>query len=336
MTNPFETIDDDYNPFVNDNAPATTPVSTPAPAPAQAPPPQQPTYTPPKTETSDSKPQKSSKKEPSFIPFPGSVMKDSATGFSLSEKDLDERERALAEKEQKIAQREREIEEAKANGTYNHLNPHKRNFPIILNWYKYYPDEDIPKDAQQLVKFNMWTQYLGAILLALNFLGCLFLLAAGEKVKSPSASILFSAIYLIIMVPICLDIIFMVLYNSLKEQKGLKFIGYLIGFGVYLIFIAFLAIGAFEYGSVGWVISINVLTGETGKWVGGYGIVWSIAATAFVVICGWLWYKAYKYYKSGSLSTKAFTEAAALATDYAREHPEQVASAVSTTSNNTD
>lgn len=318
MSNPFETIDDSYNPFEE-----TTPAPPPTP-----PAPQQTTYTPPPEPAPEKKPEKKANSNaPIFGNLGGGVIKDPNTGLTLSEKDLEERERALAEKEQKIADRERQIEEAKANGTYDQLNTHKRNFPKFLNWYKYYPEEDIPEDARQMVKFHEWLQYGFAILTALNFFGCICSLGTGSSVASPASSIFFSLMYMLVLVPVFLDIVFITLYNSLRDQKGLKYVGFLAAFGIQALFVLFLAIAFMDYGSIGWMVSIDILGGEKGKWVGGYGIVWSIIATAFTGLICWMWYKAFIYYRSGSLKAKSFGEAASMAANYAREHPDQVAAA---------
>lgn len=246
--------------------------------------------------------------------------KDPITGVYITEKELIEKERNLAEREQRIAQREREIEEAKANGTYDQLNTHKRNFPIYLNWYKYYPEEDIPEDARKMMQYQIYSVYIGFGLLMLNCVGCLIAIFDGGSMKSPAASLVYSTLYLICSIPILLELDFYTLYMSLMAQKALKFVEFIVVDSIFIIFMFFLGVGWFDFGSIGWMVAIDSLAGKAGIFLAVYSLIWSILITIHVAGLCFFWLTKYRYFTSHKFSKQAILESAAIASKYAAEN----------------
>jgi hypothetical protein len=257
-------------------------------------------------------------------------IKDSTTGANITEADIKAKEDALAAREAKISNREREIEDARANGTLDDLNKHKRNFPIILKMYKYYPEEFISEDAQPLINKVMICTYIGAILLILNALTTVLCLLPGPSSvneSSKAAPILFALVYLFVMYPLSLELCLIPLYNALKDGKGLKYVGFLFSFIIYFAFFVYIAVGIGDYGSVGWIVAIELFSAEKNKWVAAIALIFSLAATGFSVLIGWVWILAFRYYKNNDIKSKAISEAAVAAGQYANEHRDEIAQA---------
>lgn len=311
MSNPFETtVDESYNPFSattdyesNNNTLGAEPI-------------EQTNYDYPQSST----PAADSSNAP--------ALKDRVTGLKLSEREIAEREAVLQKKEAAIAARERQVEDARANGTLESLNPHKRNFPILIHAYKYYPEEDLPSDSLKLMNTIKWLVQIGAIILAFNLLCTLFLLAPGQAEKiSKGACILFAAIYLLVVAPLSLELGMFPLYNALRDSKGLKFFGSIAFFAIYALFFIYLVVGLGDYGSAGWITSINAFGAEKNKWVGVALLIFSIAGTLFCVFACYVWWILVSYFRANDFSKKAAGEAAGMAANYANDHKEEIAQA---------
>lgn len=316
MANPFETsVDDSYNPFAMGSN-----YQDPAPQQQQAP--------PPTTNTSYTDSQPSQAPASSASNQQGGY-KDQVMGIKLTDEELAAREEALRKREERIAAREREIEEARANGTLGQLNPHPRNFPILLKFYKYYPEDDLEEEFRPVMSRLFWLSYGSAIVLCINALLSLFYLTKGpaDKIDSPATSIVFAWFFLIILYPISLESVVMPFYNALKEFKGMKFVGYLIMSALYFFFYVYIAVGLGAYGSFGWIIAINGVTAAEGKWVGIIAIIFSIIATLFVVAWGWVWWQSLILFRKTDFKNRAVKEAAGYAVNYANDHKEEIAKA---------
>ena len=311
MANPFEqSVDEAYNPFAMNssyNEPDTSMDTKLLPA-------EQPnTYDYPQTTQTSENSQ-------------NTQFKDSVTGLNLDEKTLAEREAALAKREQIIANREREVNEARANGTLSQLNPHPRNFPILFHFYKYYPEEELPTDSLPFMKKLMWLFYIAGGILAYNVLCAFFCLAPGpsSKIKSAATSIVFSIFYMCACFPLSLELCFFVFYNALKQGKGIKYVGAIISLSVYTIFFIYLAVGWGDFGSIGWISTINIFGADSNTWVGILSVIYSILATLCSVAMGFMVYYSIRYFKTHDLQRKAVGEAAGMAAQYASDHKEEI------------
>ena len=266
--------------------------------------------------------------QPASTPAPAqnTGFKDNLTGLNLTEKDLADKEAALRRREEMIANRERQVDQARANGTLSSLNQHPRNFPILLKFYKYYPEEDLPSDALPLMKKMMLSTYANLIVLFINVIGAFFCLAPGPKQKldSSATTIVFSIVYLLVGYPLSLELGLFVFYNALKQGKALKYIGAMVFTAIYFCFIVYLAVGLGDYGSVGWITTINVFGAAQNSWVGIITVIYSILATAYACLLAFIFYLAYKYYKSTDLQSRAVGEAAGMAAQYASDHREEI------------
>ena len=326
MTNPFgQTTDDDYNPFAHYNEnPDTNPYQLNSSGNANN---SYTTYEQPvqSSVVTNSTPSYDYKSD-NAGDAAKVVFKDPVTGVAVTEKDLIEKERALAMKEERISNREREIADSQANGTIDQLNPYKRNYPPLLNLYAYYPEKDIPEESRSLLQKVYWLEYGAIIALFLNVVGCFASLAIRDAVKSPASNIVFGCFYFIFGSYISMDFCVMTLYNSFKTGKSLKFVGFLVAYACFGLFMAFLAIGLTNYGSVGWLTAIRACSHNT--FVAVYCFIYSVVITAYVCANGWLWYLAFRYFRTNDFKKRAIGEAAGMAAQFASEHKEEIASVV--------
>lgn len=316
MTNPFE-VDTSYNPFAVENTPEDVPQTSYAPPPA-TPVYDTPSYTPPQTNyTTPTQSYTNSQEE----------FKDSITGLKITAEDLAKREEALAKREATISAMETKVEEARANGTMANLHP--RNYPFILKWYKYYPEEEIPENARSLIKQLYWAHYAGWLLLAINFGCCFFTFAPGisAMISSPTFTCILAAAYFFLIGPITIDMCFMVLYNAISQKKALKFVGFLFTYGISFLFFAFVAISYDDYGSIGWINAINFFQAKESSYVAIVGLVFSSVASLYTCYHGWLWWVALIYFRKNKFEKAALTEAAGIAANYAAEHKDELAEA---------
>ena len=253
------------------------------------------------------------------------AFKDPITNLTITEKDIIEKEKALSSREEIIANREREVVDARANGTLDQLNPHRRNYPPFLNLYKFYPDEDIPEEQRPYLMKIYWLEYASIGALFLNAIGCIASLSASNTVASPSANIVFGIIYLLIGSYLSMDLCVMTLYNSLMLSKAMRFIGFMVAYAAWIIFLAFIAIGFNDFGSVGWITAIDTLAENKG--FAGYCFVVSIAFTGLIAVHCWAWYLGYKVFKQTDFKKRAIGEAAGWAAKFASDHKDEIAAA---------
>ncbi|EAY14139.1 hypothetical protein TVAG_351870 [Trichomonas vaginalis G3] len=298
MSNPFEiATDESYNPFQSGSSYTDAKPTT--------------TYTAPAAESNYNN-----------LPNNNPGYKDTTMGITISESELAAKEEALARREEKIAQREREIELARANGNLESLNPHKRNFPMILKIYKYYPEEELPNDAVKMVQLLKWTMYTFTFIMFLNALISFLSLTpcASEEIKSPAASIVFACVYFAFGPLVFTEICLMLLYDSLKNKKGARYFFSIITIFLYLAFCIYVIVGLSDYGSFGYIISINLLRAPKNKWVGIVALIFSILGTLHCVFLGWVWWMIVVYFKRNKISELAAREAAGYAANYAVDH----------------
>lgn len=317
MANPFETsVDDSYNPFAMGSNYSQDQNNAPASSNSNNNPPPNNSY------TSDYSAAPASQQNDNSY-------KDSVTGIKLTDAELTAREEALRKKEEKIAAREKQIEEARANGTLSSLNPFPKNFPILLKFYKYYPDDDLTEDCRPLMKKMYWLSYGAGLVLGLNALMSLFCLAPGvsAKLTSVATSLVFSWFFFIVLYPVLLETCIMPLYNSMKDFKGIKFFGYLCMSFLFLAFFVYIAVGLGDYGSFGFMIAIDILGAEKNTWVGVICLIFAIIATIFVVAWGWMWWVSVVFFRKTDFKSAALREAAGYAADYAKDHKEDIAKA---------
>lgn len=340
MSNPFDdTVDDSYNPFASGyNEPAPAPATTTSTTSYEPP---QDTYQAPQTpapapssqqsyDTSNPYGAPSSQNKKQSGTALTKVMNavgvnadfvDPITGAPISQSDLDKRESILRQREQAILEKE----EAVQNGTIERAaNP--KNFPPFIRLWAYHPDEDLPENSRKMAKLIFYVFGATGIVYLVNFIGCLCCLnhGAAQRVSSPATKIVLSIIFLFVFFPISYEVSYFVLYRALQQQKAMRFFCFLFTYAVWILILAFNAIGLDEGGSVGFIQMIDLFSAESGKFVAFIALIFSVLACACIAAMIYTYILAIKFYKSQGLSQKAFSEASQYAANKARENPDAI------------
>ena len=317
MANPFDdTVDDSYNPFAGGY---DQPAAAPAPAPA-APAYEAPAYSPPAADPE--KPARGGfggKVTNAIAGASGAKFVDPVTGMPITESQVEARERQLAAREREIAERE----EALRSGVVMAPTTRK-NFPPLLKWWEYHPDEDIPEHGRKMAKRTFWLFVATGAVYLVNCIGCLACLGAKGAAKTSVGLLIgLSVVYLLAFWPLSFEICYFVLYDALKNAKGMKFICGLAMYVIWWVMLAFNVIGMEDGGAVGFIVMINLFSGGAAG-IGAIACVFTILAVGDAVALAWMFVLWCRWYKTEGLSRKAFSEAAQYAAEQARENPEAI------------
>lgn len=252
---------------------------------------------------------------------PSNSYKDTTTGLNISEEELARKEEALRQREEKIAAREREIEIAKQNGTYDALNTHKRNFPIILKLYRYYPDDDLPADSIKMVQLLKVSLYIAFFVWALNFIVCCCEFAPGiaKIVESIATHIIFAGLFVCFGPLIFTEICMMLLYDALKNKKGVRYFFSIVTTILYIAFAAYMSVFK-GWGSNGFMMSIDLFKSEQNKWVAIIAIIYSVIASLHTAFVCYIFVIMIHFFRTHKISELAAREAAGYAANYAVDH----------------
>lgn len=244
-----------------------------------------------------------------------------------SKKAMDRRERELADRERELAT----IEEQIRTGAYKP----KRNFPPFLGWWAWHPEKDLPVDVQPGMRKLRWL-FIGITLAyAVNLIGVLTMIGCkydsdGDgkdevyPVDSLSIAIVLAVFFLIVLCPFSFKFVFFYLYKAFQRGRTIRFFVALGFYIIWFLVLAFNLVGIQEAGSVGFIVM--GFTFRADKPVAGvvcliFIVLGVVCAVGMVLAFFWLW----RYYRQNGLAGKAKEEAAGLAIDYAREHPDQAA-----------
>jgi hypothetical protein len=241
------------------------------------------------------------------------------TGLFHTKKDMDRRERELAAREQELAG----LEEQVRSGTYKP----KKNFPPFLGWWAWHPAKDLPEDVQPGMRKLRWLFIGITIAYAWNLIGTLSLFSCKDKdghhlVESIAVTIVLAVFFLVVLSTFSFEFIFFYFYKAFKGGRAIRFFVALVLHAIWFLVLVFNIVGIVEGGSVGiWLMSKAFDAGCTG--VGVIGVIFAILAVPMAVAMlfafRWLW----RYYRQKGLAGKAKEEAAGMAVDYAKEHPDQ-------------
>ncbi|KAH0795031.1 Secretory carrier-associated membrane protein 1 [Histomonas meleagridis] len=262
------------------------------------------------------------------------VFKDPITGVPITDEDLRKREEMLAKREREIESLENRI----SSGDIPVREPRK-NFPPLLRWWSYHPEEDLPEKAQPIAKQIFYVYLATVFVYLINCIGCFCCLASAENTSSPATKIVLSLLFLIIFCPISFEISYFVLYGALQTGKGLRFFCFMATYIIWCGILVFNLIGIDDSGSVGFIQMINLFGGPAG--VAIVSLVFCVLGCLDVAAMVFTFIKLIRYYKSEGLEKKAFSEASLIAAekakenkdtivDVAKENPEFVANAAST------
>lgn len=239
---------------------------------------------------------------------------DPLTGIKITEEDIRQREEYLREREMRI-------NNINARSNAGDITAYPNNFPPLLKWYKYYPDKDLPSDSHIMVN-RMLHIYYGGILLCLINVVCSFMTLApnaASKVKSPATLIVTSLVFLFLVPYTMISLSFMNLYKSLKETRGLLYVIHMIVHSLTCIFFFFSALSIGSYGGLGWINSVNILSGGS-KVVGAFGIIYSIAASLYFALLLYQLVIIARYFRAHEFDKKARAEVGRVALDAASRY----------------
>jgi hypothetical protein len=186
---------------------------------------------------------------PSLSPFPASP---SGADADQELRDLEER---LNVWEHQLNAQEQQLLQAQRTGV---LEPPP-------NWPPYHPlvhfaPAEVPEPLRPFAERAMLAWLLMAGAFALNFLGCLALLRAGDAADSPGSKIALSALYLFLVVPIALDLTALAVYRALRDSapSSLAFVKIFVFLGASTAFQAVLTLGFETSGSCGLVTALSL------------------------------------------------------------------------------
>jgi hypothetical protein len=247
------------------------------------------------------------------------TFKDPVTGIPISERDILHREDALKRREQEIESMENQVR----SGTY--VPPTTRNnWPPILKWWAYYPDEDLPENYRKLANLLFMFFSAQAIPYAINVIAAFALLGAhGDANVSVGMMIALSLFFLLVWIPLGYDGVYFNFYNALMKQKALKLLCSLAGCAIWWSVLVLNVIGVTK-GGVGLLPMIDL-------YGSGHGVIGTISL--FVVLTGsvdaaalaWVFLRLVRFYRSEGLSSKAFLEAGQIAVERAQDNPRMMA-----------
>lgn len=322
MANPFDT-EDPSNPFAEGAAMGSgnsgyNPYESPAyETPAYAEPDNQPTPAPATAQA----PKASKPRDIGDVFGKPGDYKDPVSGMVLTQKQLEDRERALDKREAELAEIERQV----ADGTYVREESDK-NFPPFLKWWSWHPDRDLPEDIRGRLKKLMWLFILCTFVYFVNCFACFFCFirsAEGEvDLGSVATKVVLSIVFFAAFCPLAYEFVFFQLYKALKNGKAGKYICGMIMYAIWWIFLVFNLIGLRDCGSVGFILMLDAW--DTHIIAGVTGLIFVILGALDAVLLAWLYIGFWQYYKNNDIKQKAMQEAAGMAVDYAREHPDQV------------
>lgn len=245
------------------------------------------------------------------------------SALKITEEDIARKEALLEKKEREISEMEHKVEEARRNGTFDQLQYHPKNFPFsFLKIWSYYPEDDIPEETFQLLNKVKWAIFLADLATLINFVSCI--IAMGSNIESPTANLVFSIAYGILLILGSIEYVFFGLYKALNLGTGTKFFGFLFLYGVFLLIHAYMTIGAGGYftGSTGYIKMADIFEGSSVP--GIFSLIYSILDTLACVGMGFTWFWCVRYYRSEGLVEKAKREAGKMALDYAVYHKEVI------------
>lgn len=318
MANPFdETVDESYNPFAGGYT-----ETTPSPLPQVAPAPT--SYSPPP----ESKPSQSfgSSVTSAIASASNAKFTDPVTGMPITEAQVEARERQLAERERQIAEKENALQ----SGTLT-VEQTRKNFPPLLKWWEYHPDDDIPEHGRKMAKWTFYLFCATGIVYLVNLIGCLACLGSQSAAKTSVGLLIgLSVVYFIVFWPLSFEICYFVLYDALRRAKGMKFICGLAMYVIWWLILVFNVIGMKDGGAVGIIIMINLFSGGKGA-IGAIACVFTILAIVDCAALGWMFILWCRWYKREGLSQKAFSEAAQYAAERAKDNPDALMAVATST-----
>ena len=314
MSNPFDdSVADEYtNPFANNN------YANDMPAPTQ----QQSNNSYDQPSETNSTPQSKKFNSP-FSKGNGDTFNDPTTNMQITSDMLDKREAELARRERIIESKEQQVRDGSLTPSSSN-----KNFPPILRWYSYHPDEELPESARKQAKILFFIYLAIGILYLVNWIGCLCCLNpnAAHQTSSPATKVVLSTVFFLVFFPLSYEVSYFVYYKALAQGKALRFVCFLATYIIWGLFLAFNAVGIEESGSVGWIQTIDMFTGKGGfcKFVAIVGLIFSLLATGLFAFMVFMLIKLIKYYREEGLEKRTYAEAGQYALEKANDNRDTI------------
>jgi hypothetical protein len=193
--------------------------------------------------------------DPERLSLPPVPARASSVAALSEEEEIRLLEQRLNILETQVSTQEKQLTDARATGSIEPPPNWPYFYPII-----YYDISEISEVLQAFVKQALLGWVCMAFGFALNFLGCLTLLRAGEATDSPGSKIALSALYLFFVVPMALDLTALATYRLMSDDAptSLGYFKLFIFLGFSTLFQGILALGMESSGSCGLVTMLNL------------------------------------------------------------------------------
>jgi hypothetical protein len=259
-------------------------------------------------------------------------MVDPVTGAPIRERDIARREEVLARREREIEA----LEESVRNGTYT-APATRNNFPPILKWWAYYPDEDLNENIRPLMKYYFWACACQCIAYIINFVACLTCLAAADHLStSLGLLIAIGAFLLFVWIPLGYEGHYFLMYGAVTSGKSMKTVCSLVTYCIWWIILVISVIGPPDWGAVGFYLVAHLYKaddhGKKASLQGTIGLIFALIGLADAAWLAFVFVRLCQFFRKEGLKQKAFSEAGKYAVEQAynnkeglieaaREHP---------------
>ena len=164
------------------------------------------------------------------------------------------------------------------------------------NWPKFYPMvhfdiEEVPEALRAFVTEAFYGWFILVVAYGLNWIGCLFLIRAGNSTDSPGSKIALATLFLVFFATLGLDLDAMSIYRVLKTDKPstVSYLKIFIFLGLTVLFEGIHSLGLESSGSCGLITMINLFM--DGHWF--IGLV-SICVTGALALACYTHFKLFK------------------------------------------
>jgi hypothetical protein len=241
---------------------------------------------------------------------------DPLTDIPVSEHEIAHHEQLLTTREQAIQVIEYEIR----SGPY--VGPNNRNnWPPLLKWWAYYPDEDLPEQYRQLAKLYFFFFNAQAIPYTMNVVAALSRFGAEETPNvSLGMTVVLSLFFLFVFLPMGYDVVYFAFYDAVVKEKAARFICSL---GLYVIWWGVLVLVTMGIGSVGLIPVIDLYKGGQSA-IGTIALCVVITSALIAGTLAWIFVELIRLYRTQEISVRDVTELPQIAISQAQQNPQTV------------
>jgi hypothetical protein len=269
----------------------------------------------------------------------GETMVDPVTGAPITERDIARREEVLARRERELEA----LEEQVRNGTYTPPTT-RNNFPPILKWWAYYPDEDLNENIRPLMRYYFFAYGLQALAYAVNFIACLTIIGNASHLETSLGLLLgIGGFLFFVWVPLGYEAHYFLMYGAVSSGKSVKTICSLITYCIWWVILVISVIGPSSWGAIGFYLVAGLYKkddqGKAATLQGTIGLIFAIIGLVDAAWLAFIFVRLCQFFRKEGLKQKAFVEAGHYAAeqaynnretliDTAKEHPELAQQAI--------